>query len=161
MGRQPLWRRVSFMPRINYFKPAGIPLRVLEEIKLSVDEAEAIRLKDLKDLDQEEGAAEMYISRATFQRILVTARKKIADALLNGRAIRVEGGSYEVALSRLRCENGHEWEVPPEKIINKPPEKCPVCQTDSIEMILPAEHGRSRKCRGGIHEKTLRSRQVL
>ncbi|MFC1846752.1 DUF134 domain-containing protein [Chloroflexota bacterium] len=155
MPRPIKCRRVAFLPNITYFKPAGIPLRVLDEIRLSVDEAEAIRLKDLKGLDQEEGAAEMNVSRPTFQRILAAARQKIADALLNGKAIRVEGGSYEMALSRLRCENGHEWEVPLEKIISQPPEKCPVCQTGSIEMSLPAEQGREGKCRRRICKDNL------
>jgi len=154
MPRPIKCRRVAFLPNIKYFKPAGIPLRILGEIKLPVDEAEAIRLKDLKGLDQGESAAEMNISRPTFQRILASARHKIADALLNGKAIRVEGGSYEMASSRLRCRNGHEWEAPLEEIINQPPDNCPVCQTESIEMILPAEHGRARKCWGGIHNKT-------
>jgi predicted DNA-binding protein (UPF0251 family) len=97
MPRPPKCRRVAFLPEATYFKPAGIPLRLLDEIRLSVEEAEAIRLKDLEGLEQEQGAAKMNISRPTFQRVLASARQKIAEALLNGKAIRIEGGNFEVA----------------------------------------------------------------
>jgi predicted DNA-binding protein (UPF0251 family) len=97
MPRPPKCRRVAFLPEATYFKPAGIPLRLLDEIRLSVEEAEAIRLKDLEGLEQGQGAEKMNISRPTFQRVLASARQKIADALLNGRAIRIEGGNFEVA----------------------------------------------------------------
>lgn len=101
-------RRVSFLPGITYFKPAGIPLRALEEVCLSVEEAEAIRLKDIEDFDQEQSAAEMNISRTTYQRILESARKKVADALLNGKAIKIEGGNYEMAGNWPHCAKRHE-----------------------------------------------------
>jgi predicted DNA-binding protein (UPF0251 family) len=97
MPRPLKCRRVAFLPEATYFKPAGIPLRLLDEVILSVEEAEAIRLKDLEGLEQEQGAEKMNISRPTFQRVLASARQKIADALLNGRAIRIEGGNFEVA----------------------------------------------------------------
>mgnify|MGYP005857607387 CR=1 FL=1 len=95
MARPQKCRRVEFLPNATYFKPAGIPLRDLEEISISVEEAEAIRLKDLDGLEQEQGAEKMNISRPTFQRILSSARRKLADALLNGKAIKIEGGNYE------------------------------------------------------------------
>jgi predicted DNA-binding protein (UPF0251 family) len=97
MPRPIKWRRVAFIPEATYFKPAGIPMRVLEEVCLSVEEAEAIRLKDLEGLEQEQGAEKMNISRPTFQRVLGAARRKIAEALLNGKAIRIEGGNFEMA----------------------------------------------------------------
>jgi predicted DNA-binding protein (UPF0251 family)/predicted Fe-Mo cluster-binding NifX family protein len=97
---------VAFIPGITYFKPAGIPLRDLEEVCLSVEEAEAVRLKDLEGLEQEQGAEKMNVSRPTFQRVLASARKKIADALLNGKAIRIEGGNFEVTSLRCKCFNG-------------------------------------------------------
>lgn len=102
-------RRVSFLPGITYFKPAGIPLRALEEVCLSVEEAEAIRLKDIEDLDQEQSAAEMNISRTTYQRVLESARKKVADALLNGKAIRIEGGNYEITNQQFRLIQKQGW----------------------------------------------------
>ena len=85
MGRPLSLRRVAFVPLITYFKPAGVQLSTLQEVCLSVEEAEAIRLKDLEGLDQEECAQKMNISRATFHRVLGSARQKIADALLTGK----------------------------------------------------------------------------
>ena len=89
-------RRVSFVPGVTYFKPAGIPLRILEENQLSLEETEAIRLKDLEHLEQAECAGKMAISRPTFQRVLASARKKIADSIVYGKALRIEGGNYEL-----------------------------------------------------------------
>jgi uncharacterized protein len=97
MSRPFKCRRIGYIPDVTYFKPAGIPMRELEEVNLSFEEAEAIRLKDLEGLEQEQAAEKMNISRPTFQRILVSARRKIADVLLNGKAIRIEGGNYEVS----------------------------------------------------------------
>ena len=97
MSRPFKCRRVAFMPGVTYFKPAGIPLRFLEEVRLSVEEAEALRLKELEGLEQEQGAQKMNISRQTFQRVLASARHKTADALLNGKAIRIEGGNFEIS----------------------------------------------------------------
>jgi predicted DNA-binding protein (UPF0251 family) len=97
MPRPPKCRRVAFLPNATYFKPAGIPLRALEEVRLSVEEAEAVRLKDMEGLEQEQGAEKMNVSRPTFQRVLASGRQKIADALLNGKAIRIEGGNFEVS----------------------------------------------------------------
>jgi predicted DNA-binding protein (UPF0251 family)/predicted Fe-Mo cluster-binding NifX family protein len=84
------------MPCVKYYKPAGIPLRFLDEVCLSIEELESVRLKDLEDLDQEQCARRMNISRQTFQRVLGSARRKIAEALLKGKAIRIEGGVYEL-----------------------------------------------------------------
>jgi predicted DNA-binding protein (UPF0251 family) len=148
MPRPPKYRRVTFLPNVTYFKPAGVPLRILEEVLLSVEEAEAIRLKDLDGLEQEEGAEKMNISRPTFQRVLSSARQKIADALLNGKAIRIEGGSFGMALSRFRCLNGHEWEVPFEVMMSTPPQHCPTCNTPCIEPLLPAGFGWREEGRG-------------
>jgi predicted DNA-binding protein (UPF0251 family)/predicted Fe-Mo cluster-binding NifX family protein len=105
MPRPIKCRRIESVPGITYFKPAGIPLRMLEEIQLSLEEMEAVRLKDIEDLDQEQSAQKMNISRPTFQRVLESARKKIADALLNGKAIRINGGNFEVTLPD-RCLSG-------------------------------------------------------
>ncbi|MBN1367377.1 MAG: DUF134 domain-containing protein [Dehalococcoidales bacterium] len=132
MGRRQLWRKVSSLPLVTYFKPAGIRMDELEEVKLLIEEAEAIRLKDLEGLEQEECAQQMNISRSTFSRLLDSARHKIADALLTGKAIRIEGGNFEMAIRRFRCLEGHEWEVPFETMISAPPVFCPECNTRSI-----------------------------
>ena len=157
MGRRQLWRRVSSVPLVNYFKPAGAPMAALDEVQLLVEEAEAIRLKDLERLEQEECAQKMNISQSTFSRLLDSARQKIADALLNGKAIRIEGGNYEMAMRRFRCLQGHEWEVPFETMISAPPENCPKCETPSIMPLFPpgmhrGGRGRGRHFRGGRPE---------
>lgn len=141
MGRKPCWRRVDFMPQVNYFKPAGIPLANLQEVRLSIDEAETIRLKDIEGLEQDDCARKMSISRSTFARILLSARQKMADALLNGKAIRIEGGNYEMAVRQFRCGNGHEWELPFEVMIKQPPELCPTCNTTNIMALWPWRPG--------------------
>jgi uncharacterized protein len=94
MPRPVTPRRILFQPEITYFKPAGIPLRELSEIVLSFEEIESLRLKDVINLDQTNAAEEMRISQSTFFRILSNARKKVSDAIVNGKAIRVQGGSY-------------------------------------------------------------------
>jgi predicted DNA-binding protein (UPF0251 family) len=137
-------RRVDSIPRVSYFKPAGVPLSGLEEVRLSVEEAEAIRLKDIEGLEQDGGAQKMKVSRSTFARTLLSARRKIADALLNGKAVRIEGGNYEMSVRRFRCHNGHEWEVPFEKMIKEPPELCPTCNTTEIMALWPMGRGRGR-----------------
>ena len=86
-------RRVSFDPNVKYFKPRAMPLSVLEEVDLARDELEAIRLCDLKNLNQMEAARKMKISQSTLGRILCSARKKIAEALLEGKAIKIRKSS--------------------------------------------------------------------
>ena len=83
MARPCRCRRIRCNPDTNYFKPRGIPLDMLEEINLALDELEAIRLADLEGLYQEDAAKKMNISRQTFGNIVNSAHKKIADVLLN------------------------------------------------------------------------------
>lgn len=97
MPRPRQFRRIGCLPQANYYKPRGIPLSVLQHINLTVDEIEAIRLADLHGLYQEEAAKKMNVSRQTFGRILESAHKKIADALVNGKALSIEGGAIELA----------------------------------------------------------------
>ncbi len=149
MGRLPKWRRVAFIPEVTNFKPVGVSLRDLARVRLSVEEAEAIRLKDLEGLGQEECARGMSISRSTFHRVLESARTKLADALLNGKAIRIEGGNFEMAMRRFRCTNGHEWDVPFEVMVNQPPRLCPTCDTLNIRPTQPAGFGCGRRGRMG------------
>ena len=137
MPRPPKCRRVEFLLDVTYFKPAGVPLRLLDEVILSVEEAEAIRLKDLEGLEQKEGAERMNVSRPTFQRVLAAARQKMADALLHGKAIRIEGGNFEMAWRQYRCLNGHEWGVPLEVMADGSPELCPTCSTTDILAVQP------------------------
>lgn len=94
MPRPRRLRRVWFRPEVTYFKPAGVRMMELGEVILSMDEFEAIRLKDYEGLEQTEAAKKMNISQPTFQRLYESARKKIAEALVTGKAIRIEGGPY-------------------------------------------------------------------
>jgi len=92
MPRPCRCRNIRCNPDTNYFRPRGIPLRVLEEVSLALDELEAIRLADLDGLYQEHAARKMNISRQTFGNIIKSAHKKIADVLLNAKALKIEGG---------------------------------------------------------------------
>ena len=91
-------RFVRGPPRIDYFKPRGILLSTLDEVVPKVEELEVTKLKDLKGIDQEECAKKMKISRGTFQRVLNSTKKKIADALVNGKAIRIDGSNYKMPI---------------------------------------------------------------
>jgi predicted DNA-binding protein (UPF0251 family) len=87
-------RRVGWEPAFTAFKPAEGSDAALDEAVLTVDEFEAVRLKDLEGHDQSECAAMMDISQPTFHRLVISARKKIADALTHGKTIKIEGGNY-------------------------------------------------------------------
>ena len=96
MPRPRLCRRVMFQPNVTYFKPAGIRIVDLKEAVLTVDEFESVRLKDLEGMDQEQAAKKMNIAQPTFHRLVVSARKKISDAIVNGKAIKIEGGNFRL-----------------------------------------------------------------
>ena len=82
-------RKVVFDPNVTYFKPRAVPLSMLEEVDLSLDELETLRLCDLKNLEQTEAARKMKISQSTLQRILTSAHQKVAQALIEGKAIKI------------------------------------------------------------------------
>ena len=92
MPRPCRCRRIRCNPDSNYFKPKGIPIDMLEEVNLTLDELESIRLADFNGLYQENAAKKMNISRQTFGNIIHSAHKKIADVLLNAKALKIEGG---------------------------------------------------------------------
>ena len=112
MARPKISRQVETLPHVTYFKPAGIPLKSLEEVTLAVEEVEALRLKDLEGLDQAAAAARMNVSRPTFQRILVKARGKVAEALFQGKAMCIGGGDFHLmpkgAGRRGKCRTHQE-----------------------------------------------------
>ena len=83
-------RFVGWQPHVSLFKPAGIPAGELELVVLSLDEVEALRLADLNGQYQEAAADQMKISRATFARIIESARRKVADALVHGKALQIQ-----------------------------------------------------------------------
>ncbi len=91
--RPRICRRIGFKPNVTYFKPAGVRMINLEETVLSFDELEAIRLVDLEEIEQGEAGKKMDISQPTLSRLLKSARKKISDAIVKGKAIKIEGGN--------------------------------------------------------------------
>jgi len=100
MPRPRKCRRVLCEPEVTYFKPAGVPLRELEELEITIDELEAIRLVDSEEKDQITASKNMGISQPTLHRLLISARKKIADALANGCAIKINGGNYYISKNK-------------------------------------------------------------
>jgi predicted DNA-binding protein (UPF0251 family) len=84
-----------FDPSVTYFKPVGIPMSYLEIVEITAEELEAYRLRHIKDMDQKDAAKKMNTSQSTYQRILYSAYKKIADALINGKAIKIIKDNYE------------------------------------------------------------------
>jgi uncharacterized protein len=131
MARPKCARFVNNLPNTRFFKPRGIPLVELEEVILAFDEYEALRLADLDGLYQEDAAVWMNISRATFGRIVESARRKVADALINGKALRIEGGIVKMTNDRKfkcsACE--HKWQVPHG---GGRPMACPQCQSTNF-----------------------------
>jgi len=102
MVRPRRTRRIFFQPDVTYFKPAGIPIYNLQETILSFDELEAIRLIDSEELDQTKSGQKMKISQSTLSRLLKEGRKKLADAVINGYAIKIQGGNFKMAVPRGR-----------------------------------------------------------
>ncbi len=139
MGRPHKERRVEQLPPVTYYKPAGIPLRSIEEITLTIEEMEAIRLADVEQLDQAAAAERMEVSRPTFHRIVSAAHQKIAAALWQGYALRVEGGTFRIAhrcqqgLRHFSCHAcGHKWALPCGNGQRCHELICPACQSASI-----------------------------
>jgi uncharacterized protein len=126
-------RRVSCFPKATFFKPREIPLCCLEIIILSIEELEAIRLCDLLQVEQDEAADSMGVSRKTFWKDLQKAREKVADALVNGKAIEISGGEYvnsgECKVEFLCKECDHVWEL---KGNQCRPASCPNCGSSLI-----------------------------
>lgn len=136
MSRPPKCRRVEFMPELTFFKPAGIPVNELDVVQLTVEELEAIRLKDLLGLEQEGCAEKMGVSRPTYHRILSSARGKVAVALVEGKAIRVEGGHYEVVVRHFKCfDCAHQWELPCGVGPRGSEITCPQCQSGDVSRV--------------------------
>jgi predicted DNA-binding protein (UPF0251 family) len=102
-------RRIAGRPAAPVFKPIRIPVVELSEVVMTLDEFEAIRLADLDGLYQEQAAEQMKVSRTTFSRIVDAARRKIADALVHGKALRIEGGPVQV--TGRRCCRRHDGEA--------------------------------------------------
>ena len=139
MPRPPKCRTVNGHPAADIFKPAGIRKIDLEEVVLPLDEFEAVRLADLEGLYQDDAATSMGVSRQTFGNILTEAHRKIADCLVNGKALRIEGGSVNFRGKVFQCggcarrwmESGGAFR----------PEICPSCGGTTVGHA-PGEPGR-------------------
>jgi len=127
MPNRKRYRRVTMPPLMEGFKPFGVPMRELEPIVLLYEEYEAIRLADYENLTQEEAAKKMNISRPTFTRLYDKARKNIAKAFVEGKAIFIQGGNYVTDDYWYRCYNCHET-----MITMKPAKHCRTCDSDNI-----------------------------
>ena len=149
MPRPKHCRRVCLSPDCTYFKPAGVPTSTLEEVVVAVDELEAMRLVDVEGLYYEQAAEQMGVSRRTFGRIIDSARRKVAQALIQGMALRIEGGVIEMAEQRtFRCGDcEHEWQLP---FGTGRPSECPQCQSKNFRRAEEGRDGRGRgRGRGG------------
>ncbi len=110
MARPIKWRKIENIPNVPFFIPAQNDAADMPRRILKVEELEAIRLKDLEGLEQGDCAARMEVSRPTFQRILISAREKIADSLINGKIIHIEGGNFTRNICPVRCTGcKKEW----------------------------------------------------
>lgn len=121
-------RLVSAMPRYTYFKPTGIPMPLLEEIVLTVDEVEALRLKDIEKLEQHDCATRMNVAQSTLQRILVSAHEKVSKAIIEGKALRIHGGPYALEGELLcpHCRRRRQGVGISDK------ESCPDCSDQEV-----------------------------
>jgi len=146
MPRPPRCRWVGRLPAADYFKPRGIPLSLLEEVVLTIDEIEALRLADFDGQYQEEAAERMRISRQTFGRIIESARRKVASALVEGKALRIEGGVFKVNNMRtFACAGcGHSWQL---AYGTGRPSECPKCHAKNFHRVGGAPGARTLRVR--------------
>jgi len=146
-------RFVEKEPGSTYFKPRGVPAGSLEEVMLSVEELETVRLVDREGLNQEEAAVRMEVSRATLQRMLAGARAKIADALVSGKALGIGGGDYvesgHSSARRFRCVScGSSWDEPFGTGIRACETSCRECGAETVVREGgPMAGGRGRRSR--------------
>ncbi len=129
-------------PPMDGYKPFGIPLRQLESVTLLFEEVEAIRLVDYEDLSQEEAAEKMDISRPTFTRLINQARKKVAKAFVEGRAILMQGGNYITEDSWYKCHKCNETMT-----TLKQARQCRNCDSEDIVQLNKETISRKRRFR--------------
>lgn len=127
MPNRRRFRRINTPPSMEGFKPFGVPMRNLESVNLLYEEYESLRLADYENLTQEEAAKEMNISRPTFTRLYDKARKSIAKAFVEGKAIIIQGGTFTTDDYWYRCEECHETMVTEEPVTT-----CKNCDSDNI-----------------------------
>jgi predicted DNA-binding protein (UPF0251 family) len=133
MPRRKQCRKVFNEPTISVFKPAGIPARELEEVRIAVDEFEAVRLADYAGLNQRDACVLMEISQPTFNRVLSSARRKIAQGLVKGMVLRIEGGRYSLPndSAELRCIDCGESAI----VSNITTHECEKCGSTQLRWV--------------------------
>ena len=131
MARPSSRRKICHPPLYVHFQPVSQLRSHYEEIILTLDELEAVRLADHEGLYQDEAAEKMGVSRPTFGRIIETARKKIAGAIVTGKAIKVEGGEVDIhGKGMYHCYDCHySWKLPGKQ------KKCPQCGSNNVFRI--------------------------
>jgi uncharacterized protein len=132
MGRPKLCKRILREPKIICFKPdVDVDNQKSESIEITMDEFEAIRLKDYQKIKQEKAAEMMEISQPTLHRILNSAREKVAKALVEGKILNIKGGDYMTAEKMYKCKKcGLEWNSPQKEYT-----ECPDCKSKDIYII--------------------------
>lgn len=158
MARPIKWRQIKNIPTVTNFIPAENIDDLNKKNTLKLEELEAIRLKDLEGLEQDECAQSMHISRPTFRRILLSAREKIADSLINGKSISIDGGNFTQNICDLKCNVcGHTWRESYENI-NKLENQivaCPSCDSPNTTCVITDENKFCRrKCRNRCGNNT-------
>lgn len=139
MPRPRRFRRILKDPQIRCFKPDNENMDDLNPVEINIDEFEAVRLRDYLDIQQKKSAELMGISQPTFHRILVSARKKISEALIEGKRIIIIGEDYLINKKRYKCKScGFEWASP-----EKEYDKCLDCKSDDIVIELAEEDSSS------------------
>lgn len=147
MARPTKWRKIEHIPVVPFFVPSDEPAYEIPGNRLKLEELEAIRLKDLEGLEQSECAEKMEVSRPTFQRILSSAREKIADSLVNGKTIRIEGGNFTRNICPVKCADcGKDWMERYENMeaVKSGSHACPACGS---QKIVCAPNCQDRFCR--------------
>jgi predicted DNA-binding protein (UPF0251 family) len=144
MARPFKCRRIGGPPQADYFKPRGVSMAELPEVHLKMDEIEAVRLADLLGLYQEEAAKRMDVSRQTFGNIIESARKKIADAIVNAKALKIEGGVVKMSQKQLLCSDcRHGWSA---GFGSGRPLECPKCRSRNFSRA--PQDGSGLSCEG-------------
>jgi len=144
MPRPRKHRHLMSEPQPAIYKPVGVPLRDVDCVALSPEELESLRLADLEGHYQEQAAEQMGVSRSTFQRTVIEARRKVAQALVEGMALQIQGATVRARLVRWRCDDcRHHWDVPHGSGQGEP-EVCPACGSDAIRQ-RQGQRGRHRR----------------
>jgi uncharacterized protein len=149
MSRPCICRQIQICPKRAHFVPKGSNPQDLEVVTLTLDEWEALRLTDLEGLYQEQAAANMNISRQTLGNIVSSAHRKIADFLIHGKSLKIDGGNVEMVKRLFTCaECSHEWEV---ACGTGRPMECPACQSVNLHRSAVDRGGPGRgRCGQGF-----------